>query len=49
MPEPHVARHRAEDIDVHRVGSHAIVEDTADTWREVTDLNLTSCAVATPL
>lgn len=31
----------------NRVGSHPIVEDTADTWREVMDLNLTSCAVAT--
>jgi NAD(P)-dependent dehydrogenase (short-subunit alcohol dehydrogenase family) len=31
----------------NRVGSHPIVEDTADTWREVLDLNLTSCAVGT--
>ena len=31
----------------NRVGSHPIVADTADTWREVMDLNLTSCAVAT--
>ncbi len=31
----------------NRVGSHPIVEETADTWREVLDLNLTSCAVAT--
>ena len=31
----------------NRIGSHPIVEDTADTWREVMDLNLTSCAVAT--
>ncbi len=31
----------------NRVGGHPIVEETADTWREVLDLNLTSCAVAT--
>jgi NAD(P)-dependent dehydrogenase (short-subunit alcohol dehydrogenase family) len=31
----------------NRVGSHPIVEDTADTWRDVMDLNLTSCAIAT--
>ncbi len=31
----------------NRVGAHPIVEDTADTWREVMDLNLTSCAIAT--
>jgi gluconate 5-dehydrogenase len=31
----------------NRVGSHPIVEDTLDTWREVIDLNLTSCEIAT--
>jgi NAD(P)-dependent dehydrogenase (short-subunit alcohol dehydrogenase family) len=31
----------------NRVGSHPIVEDTARTWQEVMDLNLTSCAIAT--
>lgn len=43
--------HRPIDILVNnvgnRVGSHGIVEDTADTWREVMDLNLTSCEIAT--
>lgn len=31
----------------NRVGSHPIVEETASSWREVIDLNLTSCAIAT--
>jgi NAD(P)-dependent dehydrogenase (short-subunit alcohol dehydrogenase family) len=45
--------HRHGPIDIlinnvgNRVGSHPIVEDTIGTWREVLDLNLTSCAVAT--
>lgn len=43
--------HRPIDILINnvgnRVGAHPIIEDTADTWREVIDLNLTSCAVAT--
>lgn len=31
----------------NRIGSRPIVEETTDSWREVMDLNLTSCAVAT--
>lgn len=43
--------HGAIDILVNnvgnRVGSHPLVEDTIETWREVIDLNLTSCEIAT--
>jgi gluconate 5-dehydrogenase len=31
----------------NRVGSHPIVEDTLETWRDVIDLNLTSYGIAT--
>lgn len=31
----------------NRIGSHPIVEETAATWREAIDLNLTSCEIAT--
>ena len=31
----------------NRIGSRPIVQDTAETWREAIDLNLTSCATAT--
>jgi gluconate 5-dehydrogenase len=31
----------------NRVGSHPVVEDTLETWRDVIDLNLTSCEIAT--
>jgi NAD(P)-dependent dehydrogenase (short-subunit alcohol dehydrogenase family) len=31
----------------NRLGAHPIVEETADSWREAIDLNLTSCVLAT--